>query len=172
MNYANDPLWAHKHSMDPYKRQAYESQVMADRAAADRHRTQFDAAATVGSVLILADWFRGRDSRKQAKERKRYIDTRRPVSYDERRAELESAERQLQIETIAAVPQFEVELMQLKARLPVAGTAKTHRSLKGRIDALEALIKDKRLAYATGIDALTMKYSDILTFEAGLAKFN
>lgn len=171
MNYASDPYWAHKEHYGPEKRQAYENQVMADRAAAERHRSQLDAVAIAGGVAAFGAWYGTRAQRKADKLRRAYDRDHRPGDYDRRRFEYYSAVEQLQRQTENDLYRLEVDARQVEMQLPLAGTAKTHRTLKSRLDALRSMMEDKRLALTTGLEALSMKYGDVLEYDRTMASF-
>lgn len=168
MNYASDPFWAHKQGYGPEQRQAYENQVMMDRAAQERHRAEFDYAAMATSAILVGSWFRSRAERKQEKARRDFDRNHRPRDYARRYGEYHTALDRLETETARLLHELEVEVYQLQARLPLAGTTKTHRTLKARLDALKAMMEDKRLAYETAREALSMKYRDIVEYEAAI----
>lgn len=96
MNYANDPYWAYKGDYDAARRQAYESQVMADQVARDRHRMEADLAAVgVGAASLF---FFSRKARQQKRERKEWCRNHpAPVNYGARRLEYERAVEALRV---------------------------------------------------------------------------
>ena len=171
MNYASDPFWAHKSGYSPERLQAYENQVMADRAAQERHRAEFDYAAMVGGALAVGTLFKTRAQRKQAKARRDYDRDHRPRDYARRNMEYHAALDRLKSESAIAMSRIEDEIARTEIRIPLAGTTKTHRTLKANLEALKAMLEDKRLAFETAREALSMKYHDILEYEAAMEAF-
>lgn len=167
MNFATDPFWAHKGSYAPEQLQAYENQVMIDRAAHERHRTEFDYAALAGSALLVGAAFQGRAGRKQAKARRAYSRDHQPQNYARRRMEYGIAVDRLESEISADIYRLEVESSTIQMQLPVA-TGKSYRHLKARLDALKAMVEDKRLARSSTLESLSMQYRDILEYDAAM----
>lgn len=171
MNYAHDPFWAYKDSYSPEKRQAYENQVMMDRAASERHRDEFGTASIITGGLLLFDWFQGRSARKAEKARAKYAQEHCPENYEIRRAEFEAAADKLHTETDQTLLTLQGEISYLEHRVLSAGTAKSAKTMRSRIQYLKAKVESARLAYQTSLDSLVMQYQDIVEYEAGLAQF-
>jgi hypothetical protein len=172
MSYAHDPYWAYKQGWDPERRQAYENQVMMDRAAEQQHRAEFDAGAIITSGVLLGGLFMSRAARKAAKARAQWVNDHYPEDYPSRKAEMDATRAQLESETVQTIATLTAEIATLEGRLPHAGTAKTVRTLRTRIDALQARIDGARLAFTQALDALKMRYLDIVEYEEGLARLS
>lgn len=172
MNYASDPLWAYKQGYGPEQRQAYENQVMADRADRERHRSEFDFAAVAGGAALLGSWFQSRAARKQARAREEFEIAHRPQDYDRRRMEYGMAISHLESDVAWSISKLEVEIARLEASLPQAGTAKTHRTIRARLDALRAMVETKRLVYTSTLESLSMRYRDVLEYDTALASLS
>lgn len=168
VNYANDPFWAHKDWYGPEQLQAYELQVMADRAAAERHRAELDVVAVAAGALGLGLWLSGAEERSRSRARRRYIQANCPEDYTSRKAAFERALVLLEDHHQRTVARLGQEIAIAERRLRGA-TAKRRVAHQARVEGLEAELRSEGAIYAQDQAEVLAEYADVLAYESGLA---